>query len=231
MAPRAMRLSSVAGACLVAALASSGAARAQIPLYEQRLPEGTVYIRLVNALPGAARMQTGFAGTVSLGADGATRISPYYVAGQAGGKTVTLQVSQNGAPTPASFTPKSGTFVTVVLHPAGSGVTAAVITDKPEYNQLRARLSFYNATADCPAGALALDAGRAIFTGVAADAAQARSVNPVAAKVTASCAGGRAPPLDLGQLEAGGLYTVWMMQPAGSLTAFVARDTIAPPQD
>lgn len=224
-----MRFSSLGGTLVFAMLASSPAL-AQIPLYAQRLPDGTVYIRLVNALPGAASVQTDFAGTVALGADNAARISPYYVAGQAGGKTVAIQVSQGGGTaTTAKFAPKSGAFVTVVLHPEGSGVAADVITDKPEYNQLRARLSFYNATADCAAGSLETG-GRTIFTGIAANAAQARSINPVEAKVTASCATGHAPSLDLGQLEAGGLYSVWMMQPAGTLTAFVAHDTIAPPQ-
>ena len=219
------------GGAMAAALLASGPALAQIPLYAQRLPDGTVYIRLVNALPGAASVQTDFAGKITLGAEDAARISPYFVAGQAGGKTVALQVDQGGATATARFSPKSGAFVTVVLHPEGSGVAADIITDKPEYNQLRARLSFYNATANCASGTLAETGGRAIFTGIAADAAQARSINPVAAKVTASCATGHAPPLDLGKLEAGGLYSVWMMEPAGTLTAFVAHDTIAPPQD
>ncbi|MEJ1978560.1 MAG: hypothetical protein WDN49_23070 [Acetobacteraceae bacterium] len=48
-----------------------------------------------------------------------------------------------------------------MLHPDGSGVAADVITDKPEYNQLRARLSFYNATANCAAGSAGRDRGPA----------------------------------------------------------------------
>ena len=202
----------------------------QVLLYSQSLPEGTVYIRLASALPDAATVRTDFAGTVALGADGAARISPYYVAGDAGGKTVTLQVTQAGNTATAQFTPRSGSFVTVILHGDGGAVTAAVITDKPEFNQLRARLSFYNATPACAAGSLADAAGKAIFGGMAANSGQARSINPVAAKVVAGCAAGTAPLLDLGKLEAGGLYSVWMMQPGGALTAFVAHDTIAPPQ-
>ena len=216
-------------ACVLLGLAAP--AEAQILLYAQRLPEGTVYIRLVNALPDAATIQTAFAGKVTLGADGAARISPYYVAGTAGGKTVTLQVTEGGKTAPAKFEPKSGSFITVVLHREGDAVTAAIVTDKPEFNQLRARLSFYNATANCAAGSLAEGAGKPIFSGMAANTGQARSINPVAAKVTASCSTGKAPVLDLGELQAGGLYSVWMMQPAGALTAFVAHDTIAPPQN
>ena len=207
-----------------------GTARAQILLYAQRLPEGTVYIRLASALPGAASVQTDFAGKVELGANGADRISPYFVAGSAGGKTVSMQVTEGAKTVTTSFQPKSGTFITVVLHPKGDGVTAAIVTDKPEYNQLRARLTFYNATDDCPAGSLAEQVGRPVFTNVPPDGVQARSINPVAATVTAACGGGKATPLNLGQLDAGGLYSVWMMHLSGSLATFVAHDTIAPPR-
>ena len=215
---------------VLALLGFAGAAHAQPLLYAQRLPEGTVYIRLANALPAAASVQTDFAGKVDLGADGANRISPYFVAGNAGGKTVSVQVSEAGKTATATFEPKSGTFITVVLHPKADGVTAAIVTDKPEYNQLKARLTFYNATTDCAAGSLAEQVGRPVFSNMPPDSVQARSINPVAATVTAACGGGKAPPLALGQLEAGGLYSVWMMRPAGQVTAFVAHDLIAPPR-
>ena len=205
-------------------------ARAQIPLYAQRLPEGTVYIRLANALPEAASVQTEFAGTVTLGAEGATRISPYFVAGSAGGKAVSLHVNAAGHTATATVEPKSGSFITVVLHPRADGVSAVIVTDKPEYNQIKARLTFYNATDDCPAASLAEQTGRAVFSKIPPDSVQARSINPVAATLTASCNGTKAAALPLGQLEAGGLYSVWMMHLGGGLTSFVTHDTIAPPR-
>lgn len=211
-------------------LAGVAAARAQILLYSQRLPEGTVYVRLASALPAASSIATDFAGTVALGATGADRISPYFVAGKAGDKTVTLQVTQNGHQATATFTPKSGSFVTVVLHGTDTAVTAAVVTDKPEYNQLKARLTFYNATPDCAAGSLSEGTGRPVFSAVPPDGVQARSINPVTTTVTAACASGKAPAVPLGQVDPGGLYTVWLMRAGSGLTAFVARDTIAPPR-
>jgi hypothetical protein len=207
-----------------------GGAKAQILLYAQRLPEGTVYVRLASALPAAASVQTDFAGKVDLGADGANRISPYFVAGSAGGKTVSMQVTEGGKTATATFAPKSGTFITVVLHQKGDAVTAAIVADKPEYNQLKARLTFYNATEDCTAGSLAEGSGRPVFANMPPDSVQARSINPVAATVTAACGGGRAAPLSLGQLDAGGLYSVWMMRMGTQITSFMARDTIAPPR-
>lgn len=228
--PRPARRFFVLSAALALLLAGTVGAGAQILLYAQRLPEGTVYIRLANALPGAASVQTDFAGKVDLGGDDAARISPYFVAVSAGGKKVSMQVSQGGKTATATFEPKSGTYITVVLHPSADGVTAAIVTDKPEFNQLKARLTFYNATGDCAAGSLAEGAGRPIFQSVAPNAAQARSINPVAAVVTAACAAGKVAPLDLGKLNEGGLYSVWLMQPAGKLMAFLAHDTIAPPR-
>ena len=155
--------------CLALAVAPA-AASAQPMLYAQRLPEGTVYVRLANGLAGAASIETGFAGQVSLGGDGGSRISPYFVAGESGGKPATLQVTTDGQTRPARFTPPTGSFVTVVLHPAEDGIQAAVITDKPEYNQLKARLSFYNATPDCGGGALNEASGRPVFSGQGAAA-------------------------------------------------------------
>ena len=141
-----------------------------------------------------------------------------------------MQVTEAGKTATATFQPKSGTFITLVLHQKADGVTTAIVTDKPEYNQLKARLSFYNATPDCAAGSLSEQVGRPVFSNLPPDSGQARSINPVAATVTAACGGGKAPPLSLGQLEAGGLYSVWMMRPAGQLVTFVAHDTIAPPR-
>jgi hypothetical protein len=205
-------------------------ASAQVLLYAQHLPANTVYMRLVNALPGPASIQTDFAGKVTLGADGPARVSPYFVSTTAGGKTVDLQVDEGGKTVTSTFQPKSGAFITVVLHREGDKIIASIITDKPEYNQLRARLAFYNATRDCPGGVLTQASGPSIFSNIAPDGAAARGINPVAAKVVAGCTAGKTPPLDLGQLDAGGLYTVWMMRPEGNLVAFVARDTIAPPR-
>ena len=214
---------------LLLAVAAVGVSHAQPMLYAQRLPEGTVYIRLASALAAAATVGTDFAGPVALGNADATRISPYFVAGSAGGKTVTLQVDEGGKTATATVQPKSGTFITVVLEDKAGGVAAAIVTDHPEYNQLKARLTFYNASGDCPAGSLS-EGARPVFANVAPDGTMARSVNPASAVVVASCGAEKAKPLDLGKLDAGGLYSVWMMKPGGQLTAFMAHDTIAPPR-
>ena len=56
-----------------------------------------------------------------------------------------------------------------------------------------------------------------------------RSVNAVASqRVRAECDGRKAAPLDLGRLDAGGLYSVWLVAPGGTPETFLARDLIAP---
>ena len=75
---------------------AAAAVQAQPLLYSQHLPEGTVYVRLASALPAAATVTTDFTGAVALGNTDAARISPYFVAGDAGGKTVSLQVNEGG---------------------------------------------------------------------------------------------------------------------------------------
>ncbi len=218
--------------CLLGSLMAVAAmvgAQAQPLLYTQRLPEGTVYIRLVSALPVAATVTTDFAGQVQLGDADASRVSPYFVAGDAGGKTVSLHVKEGGKTATATIQPKSGTFITVVLQEKAGGVSAAIIVDKPEYNQLKARLTFYNATDDCTNGSLTTG-GKAVFSGVAPEGVKAGSVNPVAATVIAACAAEKAKPLDMGKLDAGGLYSVYMMKLGGQLASLTAHDLIAPPR-
>ena len=213
---------------LLVVLAATGA-QAQPLLYSQRLPEGTVYIRLASALPAAATIGTDFAGPVMLGNTDAARISPYFVAGSAGGKTVSLQVTEGAKSYTATIQPKSGTFITVVLQEKAGGVAAAIVVDHPEYNQLKARLTFYNATDDCSSASLT-EGGKPVFSSVATNGGQARSINPVTATVVAMCGADKVKPLDLGKLDEGGLYSVWLMKPAGQLVSFMARDTIAPPR-
>ncbi len=217
--------------CLLGSLlaVTAGGVQAQPLLYTQRLPEGTVYIRLVSVLPAAATVATDFAGQIPLGNADASRVSPYFVAGDAGGKSVSLQVKEGAKTATATIQPKSGTFITVVLQEKAGGVSAAIIVDKPEYNQLKARLAFYNATDDCAAGSLTTG-GKAVFSGVAPGGVKAGSVNPVAATVIAACAAEKAKPLDMGKLDAGGLYSVYMMRLGGQLASFTAHDLIAPPR-
>ena len=223
---QALRLGLLVGSTLMAA---AGAVRAQPMLYEQRLPDGFAFVRLASTLPGTAVVRPDFGEPVTLGEAGADRVSPYFVAEDVAGRPVKFQVTLGGTTTEVQAEVKGGGLNTVLLQREGDRVVAAAIADQGEYNQTRARVTFYNAVSGCPDGALMLDpSGQSVFTGVAPGSGRTRSLNPAQAVVRASCGTQRTPPVDLGRLQAGGLYSVWMMAPAGQPVAFLVQDRIAP---
>lgn len=204
-------------------------AQAQAPLlYEQRLPDGTAFIRFINTLPGPVSVKADFAPGFTQGAGDAERVGPYVPAEKAAGREAVLDITAEGQPTQARVTFKEG-YNTVVLARVDGKVAATVLPDGLEFNQLRARLAFYNVIPGCADGSLTLQgSNQAVFTGVAPNTTRSRSVNPTAASVRAACGGRDAPVQDLGRLEAGGQYSVWLMAPAGTPVTLLARDRIAP---
>jgi hypothetical protein len=198
-------------------------------LSEQRLPEGFAIVRIASALPGPATIRPDFGDPVTLGDKDADRVSPYYVAEDVAKRAVKFQVTLGGATTEVQADLAGGGLNTVLLQRDGERVTATSIADKGEYNQTRARVTFYNAVPGCQGGALALDpSAQSIFSGIAPNTGRTRSLNPAQAVVRASCGGQKAASLDLGRLQAGGLYSIWLMSPAGQPTTFLVQDRIAP---
>jgi hypothetical protein len=219
----------VRSGCLLAGLVVTHSAAAQPMLYEQRLPEGFAFVRMVNGLPGAATVRPDFGDPVTLGENGAERVSPYYVAEDVAKRPVKLQVTMDGTTTEVQAPVTGAGLNTVLLQKNGDAITATSVTDQAEYNQTRARLTFYNAVPGCQGGALALDpSGQSVFSNIAPNTGRTRSLNPANAVVRASCTGHRAPNLDLGRLQAGGRYSVWFMAPQGQPISFLVTDRIAP---
>ena len=218
------------GLLLLAALAPLPAV-AQIMLYENRLPDGYAYVRFANTLADALVVKPqGFADTLNLGTDGAARVSFYHIVEGVAGKTLVVDLAAGGISGVAKFELKPGAFHTVLIGKEGAALAARVVPDQAEINQTRARLAFYNAVPDCPAAGLQLDpGGQSVFSGVGPNSMRGRSVNPAAnPHVRASCGTTRIAPLDLGSLDAGGQYSVWMMAPAGAPVSFMSKNTIAP---
>ena len=206
---------------LLAAL--SVPAAAQVALYGAQPPHGSAYVRFANATGAALDVRPGFLSSVKLGSGDADRVSPYSVVEKVAGKTFPVDIRQ-GEQASLDFAPDS--FNTVLLRDAGGGhVSATVVSDGTEFNQARARLSFYNATPDCQAGMLALaPAGTAVFSDVPPAQVRTRSVNPVQALITASCTGQRAADVMLDHMDAGGSYSVWLMLPGGKAASFITKD-------
>ena len=223
---RALRLSALGAAV---ALGIAGQAAAQGQVYDPLPPPGSAYVRFVNASGDEVTIRPDFLPGQTLGTGAAQRVTAYAVVENVQGKKLALQMqakSQNGQ---LSFTAEPGSFNTMLVQATGAQSLRAVqVVDKTDFNQSRARLSFYNATPDCAAARLAIAPdGPVVFQDVAPGAAKARSVNPVSVAVNAGCAQGGPAPLDLAGLEAGGMYSIWLMQGSGGLTTLLTRDTTA----
>lgn len=203
--------------------------RAQIALYEGRLPEGFAFIRFANTTADAMDLAPAFTDPVKLGSDAAARISQYRVVENVAGKTLAVTNGEGGH---IDLRLEAGKFHTFLITAGGAQLAGKLVTDVTEYNQLRSKLSFYNAAPTCPTASLLLEpANQAVFTAVETATMRTRSINPVAeAKVHATCDGANVPTLDLGELNAGALYSVWLMAPSGVATTFLAQDFIAPYQ-
>jgi hypothetical protein len=214
-------------AVLLAATVPLASAQAQAPmLYEQRLPEGTAFIRFINGLPGEAAVKADFAPAFTQGSGDADRVGPYVPAQKVVGRDAVVELTEGGQTVQVTLRFEAG-YNTVVLARKGGTLVATRLSDALEFNQTRARLAFYNVIPDCPDGSLTLQgSSQAVFTGVAPNTAKARTVNPSAAQVVAACGGKPAPVLDLSLLEAGGQYSVWLMAPAGTPVTLLARDRI-----
>lgn len=205
-------------------------AGAQQVLYEPQPPAGSAYLRVVNATAAAVALRPALTGPASLGIEPGQRISPYTVQEAVAGRAVEFSVAAaGGAAAQASLRLEPGSFNTLLVVAAASGLRLVPVVDQTQFNQTRARLSFYNATPSCAGGGLFLDPqGQAVFSDIEPGAARMRSVNPVSAQVRVACGPGHSAPFALGGMEPGGQYSVWMMAPDGQPIGFMTRDTTTP---
>ena len=228
--PRVRRVAAQAVGAMLALLASAGAAGAQdqAAVYDPLPPPGSAYVRFVNATGVAVSVQPDFLPAQQLGTVDAGRLTAYLVAERVAGRALGVQVQGGGIMGQATLRAEPGSFVTVIVEPGEGALALIPVVDRTVFNQNRARLAFYNAMPGCASAAITLaDSKAAVFRDVAPGAAKARSVNPVAAPVRALCGGEPAAALTLEGMEAGGMYSIWLMQPGPAALAFLARDTTA----
>jgi hypothetical protein len=220
------------GACGALALftLAPGAVIAQESLYGALPPRDSAWLRFANALPGEASLQVDTKPAQRLGTAPQQRIGAYAVVEGVEGRQVALRLEAGVHEARLSLAVKPGASVTVLAQAGTDGAPVLrAWTDQTEFNQLRARLSFYNAVPGCEGGLLTLaENGAAVMKDVAPATAAVRSVNPVAAQLAAAC-GGRAPvPVTLAGLEAGSTYSIWLMPRGDGNQAFLAQDVVTP---
>jgi hypothetical protein len=209
---------------------ATGPVAAQVALYGAQPPKGAAFVRVVNATAAALTVHSDFLPDLHIGAVEAQRIGPYTVVDRVAGRALGLDAEAANDRAHLALRVDPGSYTTVIAKAAARGGLALVpVNDPTDFNQMRARLSFYNATPDCAAGRLALQPGDTpIFGDVAPGTSKARTVNPVQAQVRASCTGGATADFALSGMEAGNSYSIWLMQPDGRALAFVSRDTTLP---
>ena len=224
-----------AAAMLVAALPmfpaigqAQGAGQAQV--YDAQPPPGSAYLRFVNALGAEVALRPDFLPAQRLGSASAQRVTAYAVVERVAGRTLVVEATALARSGRVSLRAEPGSFVTLILHSGPDGaIAASPVVDQTDFNRARARLSFYNAAPGCAAGSLALEpSGPVVFDQGALATAKTRGVSPVNAQLRADCDGQAAAPFALEGLEAGGMYSIWLMRPdSGRPIAFPTRDTTA----
>jgi hypothetical protein len=206
-------------------------ALAQGQVYEPAPPRGSAFVRIVNTLPAAIQLRPDFLPAQNLGTQPAQRVMAYTVVENVANRTLRLEVTEGQRRGQGSFRAAPDGFVTVLVHRGADGNPAiTAVAEDTDFNRARARLALYNVLPDCPSGALQLQpGGQAVVGEVPALGARARSVNPVTAEVRAACGARASANFPLQGLEAGGMYSVWMLPGSGAaLDAFLTRDATAP---
>ncbi len=202
---------------------------AQNQVYDPLPPAGSAYVRFVNADAAAVSLKPDFLPAQSLGITPAQRVTSFLVVEKVAGRALVLDLQGAGRTGHVTLHAEPGAYVTVIVQPGkGSALDAVAVSDKSEFNQSRARLSFYNAAPACPQASLAIvPDGPVVFQDVATDAVKTRSVNPVTAQIRTSCADKASAPFALEGLEAGAMFSVWMMGDGVTPTSFLTRDVTA----
>lgn len=201
---------------------------AQMELYETGPSQDASFLRFVNG--GAASMDVSASGSQArITLDGKTPVSNFLPV--RAGSALQGTLTSGSARQVVSVTVQPGEFATVVGIPATDGALRAVtLREQPDdFNSLKASLGFYNLDAGCAdAGLLAAGRSVAIFERVADGGVARRQVNPVALSVQPSC-GGKAvgQALDLGTLQAGERYTVFLLPSSQGPRLLRAVDTLA----
>lgn len=210
------------------ALFCAGDALAQGQVYDPVPPRGSAYLRIVNGVEGELSARPDFLPAQRLGVAPAQRAMPFTVVPNVANRPLRVELQEGARRGQVALRIEPGSFVTLLVHRTADGLAATAITDVPDFNRARSRLAFYNGLAECPAATLSLlPSGPAIFEGVPSLATRARSVNPVTAQISASCGERAAAPIALEGLEAGGMYSIWLIGGRAAPIAFLSRDTTA----
>lgn len=221
-----MKLKSLIRIVCAAMLCAAQAAQAEPPLYETGPAQDSSFVRFLNATDEALVVTNGTA-KISLTAQNDSRTSRFFPV--TAGRKLTANVSiGTNRKLAVEVTAKPSEFITIALVVADGGPKPLIVRESPsDFNGVRASLSLTNLDQKCAAAAMTGGAkNSAIVENVKAGTVARRLVNPVALSVQANCDGQAAgQAIDLGQLQGGERYSVFLINSKGARKTFFVRDT------
>lgn len=216
------------GVGMACALSMAAPLWAEVQLYETGPSQDSSYLRFVNGSAQALEVEASGSKVklVLQPSSPASDFQPVRARSEIKGALV-----QGSARQDVALSVLPGEFATVLGVTDGKGGLAVkVLREKPDsFNALKASIGFVSVDPSCAAAGLKV-AGRdvALFENASGELITRRMINPVALSVQLVC-GGQAmgAPLDLGQLQAGQRYSVFVTPSAQGARLVYAKDNVA----
>lgn len=219
----------VAMAATLAAVTALAAADDVASLYGPQPPANASYLRVLNVSSRAAQVVLAGSEAPQTLAPGAVTRFSVLTQGTAVRVSVDGKVLAEAAD-PADAAARAGDAVTVALRHDAKGWHATRIVGRYERaDGLKATLRAFNFAPGCSAR-IGLDGnGPTVFAQVAAGAQDARTINPVSARLVGQCGAASSAALPLPALAAGDSYSVFVTGDAAKPVLSGARDALAWP--
>lgn len=218
-----MKIAQLAGLISIF-LCFPGLAQAEPQLYETGPSEESSYVRFVNATENTIEIiSSNGSAKVELNANTDGRASHFFTVKAASKLTATLQ--GKGRKGSVEVTGKPWEYITVAIFPdATAKLRTMLVRETPDdFNAMRASVSLFNLDASCTATMQGGAKKATILEGVKPFTVQRRLINPVNLSATVGC-GGQNTKVDLGQLEAGGRYSVFLSSLKNAHQAWFVHD-------
>lgn len=198
----------------------------EMALYPTGPSQDSSFVRFVNATDQAITLTSSGAKKMILPINQAAT-SFYPIAAKS---TLKGSFSSGKAKSDIALSVKPGEFASVIALTSPAGIKQVILREQPDdFNALKASVALYNADANCTNAALNV-VGRTVnlFDKVPAGNLQRRALNPVKISVQLLCnAQKTSAPLDLGLLQAGQRYSVFVMPSKQTSRIFFTSDNIA----
>jgi alginate O-acetyltransferase complex protein AlgF len=215
--------------CLLAWPAIAGAAANDVAsLYAPQPPANAMFLRVLNASAGPARVAlSGSVAAQTLAPGEATRFS---VLTQGTPVRVTIDGRALPLPGDGAATQAAGDALTIALTHDAKGWRAIPVSGRYEHaDGLKATLHAFNFAAGCSAKISLGDAGPTVFDQMNTGAQLSRAINPVSATLVGQCGTAKSAPLTLPTLAAGDSYSLFLTGDAAKPELIGVRDALAWP--